>query len=174
MKKKKYIEKYKELKEQQILLIQDNNELRLKLKQVENEKITLMDECKETKLELIEVKKELKILKRKNIDPTRFMEWTSDEFVDWICILDEGKYSKYEEQLRRAFISESISGEAIPHINKNEWKELFGINNYMDRTNLDKHVKNLIKRNKDNSNDNDNGNAETGNYNEGGNMTEYH
>ena len=73
------------------------------------------------------------------------MEWSSDEFVDWICNLEQGKYSKYEEQLRTVFSQQSISGEAIPHIEKNEWKD-WGVTNYMDRTKLHQHVRNLVMK----------------------------
>eukprot|EP01084_Bolivina_argentea_P288353 494890_1 len=106
----------------------------------------LNDEVKECKMELMEVKKELNELKKKCIDVSRYNEWSSDEFVNWICSLDDGKYEKYENKLRNIFIEEDISGEAIPHIQKNEWKE-WGITSYMDRTNLDKHLKNLLNQN---------------------------
>eukprot|EP01083_Nonionella_stella_P249183 861916_1 len=117
-----------------------------KIQQLRQQNNVLNDECKEAKLELFEVKRELNELKKKNIDLSKFREWTSDEFVDWICSLEQGKYSKYEEKLRVVFIEEAISGEAIPHIEKNDWKA-FGITVFMDRTNLHKHVQGLVNYN---------------------------
>ena len=55
--------------------------------------------------------------------------------MDWICYLDDDNYAKYEEYLRIAFEKDSITGEAIPQIEKNEFKD-WGIKNYMERTNL--------------------------------------
>eukprot|EP01084_Bolivina_argentea_P113609 202443_1 len=80
-----------------------------KIQQLRQQNNVLNDECKEAKLELFEVKRELKELKKNNIDPSKFRKWTSDEFVDWICSLEQGKYSKYEEKLRVVFIEEAIS-----------------------------------------------------------------
>ena len=63
----------------------------------------------------------------------------------------------------------------IKYIRKNEWKT-WGITNYMHRTNLHKHVQNLINQNNDNGNQCKIASAQNVNinYNEGGNMTEYH
>ena len=49
------------------------------------------------------------------------MEWTSDEFVDWICSLEEDKYMKYENALRSAFKKDGVCGALIPDIEKNDW-----------------------------------------------------
>eukprot|EP01084_Bolivina_argentea_P260561 440056_1 len=109
----------------------------------------LNDECKEMKMELVEVKKKLKELKRKNIDPTKFREWSGDEFVDWICGLEQGKYIKYESSLRNEFGKEDISGQSISDIEKNDWKG-WGINNFAHRSNIQKHINNLVQQNNNN------------------------
>ena len=78
------------------------------------------------------------------------MEWTGDQFVDWICMLDNEKYMKYETALRSAFKREGIDGAAIPHIEKNDWTP-WGVQGFMDRTNIHKHVQDLkIQNNNDN------------------------
>ena len=122
----------------------------------------LNDECKETKIKLIEVEEKLESLKKKNIDPKRFMEWTSDEFVDWICDLDDGRFEEYEKRLRKVFVEESIMGKAIPYIEKNDWKT-WGIANFLDRTSLHKRVRNLV----------DSNGVSNESFNEGGQVTVY-
>ena len=101
-------------------------------------------ECSEGKKELIVVKEELETLKRvKNVNLDNFMRWTSDEFVDWIVSLEVGKYNKYETQLRTVFKEEEVDGSVIATIEKSEWKE-WGVTNYKDRMNLDKHLQSLV------------------------------
>ena len=105
----------------------------------------LQDECKEAQMKLMQTKQQMNQLKKKTIDPSRFMQWTSDEFVDWIGNLEQERYKVYEQNLRQSFLKEGISGEAIPHIEKSEWKE-WGVTNYMDRTKIHQHVGNLVMK----------------------------
>ena len=42
-------------------------------------------------------------------------------------------------------MKEGISGEAIPIIEKSEWKD-WGVTNYMDRSNMHQHVRNLVMK----------------------------
>ena len=129
----------------------------------------LNEEQKEMQMELIEVKQELKIAKRKNIDPSTFRKWSGDEFVDWITSIEQEKFMKYENALRSAFKREGIDGSAIPDIEKNDWTQ-WGVQSFKDRTNIHKHVQDLR-----NQNNNDNQIAAAYNVNnEGGNKTEYH
>ena len=146
--------------------------LNVSLKEAQEKEMALSEECKEAKIELLAVRKELKEMKRKNIDPKRFMDWTGDEFVDWICSLDEGKYMQYEDRLREAFENEAIDGSAIPDIEKNDWKG-WGVQIFKDRTNIHKHAQALKNQNVNDNNDNV-APAYNLNYNEGGDKTEYH
>ena len=125
-------------------------------------------------MDLMKTKKELKEIKRQNIDPRRYMEWTADAFVDWICNMEQGRYSKYEDGLRVSFKKEDICGVAIPYIEKNDWKG-WGVESFMDRTNLHKKVQDLITQNDNNVNNMNNNQiaAPHINYNEGGNSTDY-
>ena len=134
------------------------------MKQYQTELVMLMktncelnDELEETKTELNDVRMELNKLKDYFIK--RFMEWTSDEIVDWICSLEDGKYKKYEYKLRNAFKEECVSGEALPHIEKNEWK-IWGVANYWERMNLQKHLQSLVNQ-KGNNHNNDDNNSDT-------------
>ena len=161
-----YMQKNKE-KEAQILALSQQ------LREAKEREMTLSEEYKEAQMELIKVKKELKEIKKKHIDPNRFMEWTADEFVDWICNLDEGKYAEYEDKLREAFKSEGIDGSAIPDIEKNDWKG-WGIQMFKDRTNIHKHTQALKQQNVNSNDNNEVAPAYDSNYNEGGNKTEYH
>ena len=133
--------------------------LRFKIRTEEEKNKKLSDECKQCNMELIELKRELNELKRKCIDTTKYLDWSSDEFIEWICSLEQGRFSKYESKLREVFKEQNICGEAIPYIQKNEWQG-WGIKDYMDRTNIDKHLKHLIKA-KEQEKYNDEGNNDT-------------
>ena len=123
----------------------------------------------------MEIKKELTEIKRKNIDPTRYMEWTLDQFVVWISCLDDEKFKKYEETLREAFERDGIDGSAIVDIEKNDWIP-WGIQSFKDRTSLQRHIQHLKEQNANNNKNNDQiaPAYNASNYNEGGNKTEYH
>ena len=155
--------------------------LKLQLVQMENERKDYVkkyneatEECKEANMKLIEIKEELQELKRKNINPARYMEWTSDEFVDWICHLERQKFKRYEQTLREAFKSEGIDGSSIQDIEKNDWKG-WGLNSFNDRTTIHKHLQKLKHQHQNNDdNENEVAPAYNINYNEGGDKTEYH
>ena len=114
----------------------------------------LADECKEAQMENNELKQQLQQFRQQRIiDPSRFREWSGDEFIEWICSLDKGRFKQYENILSAAFKKQGINGQAIPHIQKNDWMS-WGIQNFMDRTNIDQYVQKLIQQQNGNNNDN--------------------
>eukprot|EP01083_Nonionella_stella_P191260 708066_1 len=80
--------------------------LRNELERIKAENTQLNEECKETKLELIRIKSELR---KVALDPTKYLQWSDSEVVDWIASIDGGKFAVYEEQLRLAFASEGVN-----------------------------------------------------------------
>eukprot|EP01083_Nonionella_stella_P306350 1072706_1 len=103
--------------------------------------------------QLNDVKKQLTQLKRaQRLDTAQYLQWSSDQLVDWIVSLEDGKYQQYENKFRTQFSKEGVNGEAIPHIDRvalNHW----GIQNFMDRANLDNAIKRLVQQNKLQDND---------------------
>eukprot|EP01084_Bolivina_argentea_P065099 118683_1 len=135
------------------------NEIRLvqQMDILQKENINLNEECKELKIELKEIKKRFR-----NIDVNNYANWSSDQFIDWIISLENGKYEQYENNFRVIFKKEDVDGSVIDTIGKSEWKD-WGVNNYKDRVKLDEHIKYLINKNKQNIN-NDNEGADNTPY----------
>ena len=77
--------------------------------------------------------------------------------VDWLISLESGKFEKYEVMLRNIFNKEGVNGSTMKHIDKTELRG-WGIESFMDRSVIDKHIQNVV------NNINDEGN----NYNEEG------
>ena len=48
------------------------------------------------------------------------MDRSSDEFMEWICSIEQEKYLKYKSTLRSAFKRDGIDGLAITDIDKND------------------------------------------------------
>ena len=141
----KYKNKIKELQDKIEDLYRIENRLKISKKAVEQREEKLNDIKDDLKQQLEDANAELSNLRRENIDITKYMEWSAEEFVDYICTIEDGRFIKYEEILRETFKNEDIDGQAIPHIEKNEWRN-FGVKNYMDRTILHKCIKNLTQQ----------------------------
>merc|ERR1712113_1352096 len=105
---------------------------------------SLSEECKENKLALNEMRSELEAMKRKqNMDVRKWREWDSDEVVDWICSIEDGKYMKYEEGLRSAFREEEVNGSHLTAIGKSELRD-WGIKSFSDRLGMEKQIQQLV------------------------------
>ena len=74
--------------------------------------------------------------------------WDSDNVIDWICCLDDGKYTIYQGDLRKNIKREKIKGLHLKHLNKDDLYR-FGIKNHDDIFCLIHHIQNLIKRTKE-------------------------
>ena len=143
-------------------------QLQATLKQVENERDEYIqkfnesaEECKERKLELIQAKRELKELRRLKSDPKDYLNWSGDDIIDYLSMLEDGKYERYSAKLRVIFVEEAVSGKALPYIDNSTLRD-WGISNFMDRTNIFNHFQNIVNQNNvnvnNNNNDNNNGN----------------
>ena len=124
-------------------LLRNQSRLEIDRRAIEQREERLREKHEEMKNELNGAKAEVARLRASTIDVTKYEEWTPDEFVDYICIVENGRFLKYESILREKFKNDEVSGEAIPHIEKNEWRD-FGIKNYMDRTQIHKCIKDLV------------------------------
>merc|ERR1711902_391765 len=91
---------------------------------------------------------ELDKLKRmKNINTTKYREWSSDEVVDWLISLEDGKFLKYEDMFRVIFNQQGVDGSTIGYIDKSELKG-WGIDSFSDRARIHENIQNLINKNK--------------------------
>ena len=125
-------------------LLRNQSRLEIDRRGIEQREERLREKKEAIKDELEKNKAELAKLRGTIIDTTKYMEWDADKFVDYICTVEDGRFLKYEDMLRNKFKSEGVSGEAIPHLEKDEWRE-FGIKNYMDRTKLHICIKDLVQ-----------------------------
>ena len=106
-----------------------------------------MQNVNKNKIELEQMRNELaKIQKRQRIDTKRFLEWNSDELVDWIVTIQNGQFSKYEKILQVTFKKEGVNGSTLEHIDKAELRG-WGVESFMDRINMYKHIQSLFNQN---------------------------
>ena len=96
------------------------------------------------KIESLE--RENKNLKLKNIDPRGYMEWKHEEILAWIMSLEDGRYAKYEEKIRKSLIEESIIGRNLPEVERSDVKG-WGILNFEDKKDLVQHFQQLAQQN---------------------------
>ena len=100
----------------------------------------LTEESKESRLELNELKR------INSIDPNRYLEWNTEELVLWICGLDNGKFKKYKDRLIDAFKEQGVDGKGVEFLDKQELRG-FGIDSFMDRGLIYKHIQGLSANN---------------------------
>ena len=118
----------------------------MKLNKSEKERNEAIEECKESNLALNELRDELLLLKKIHLDPLNYLSWTANDVIDYLCLLDNGKYKKYNKKLREIFIKESINGNTICYIDKSTLRD-WGINNIVDRTKIFQHLQNILNQN---------------------------
>eukprot|EP01084_Bolivina_argentea_P316201 548040_1 len=95
--------------------------------------------------------------KPNKIDVTKYLQWSSNDIVDWILSLEQGKYKNYEKKLRAEINDEGVDGSSIKDIEKSDIKG-WGVNNLKDRTSIYKHLQQLLNPNKNATGNNDNDN----------------
>ena len=79
------------------------------------------------------------------MDVTTYKSWSSTDLVNWIISLDGGeKYKQYENNLRKSFVEEEVDGEAMGDIDAGDLRN-WGVKRFKDRTNICKHIENVIK-----------------------------
>ena len=102
------------------------------------------EEYKDVQMELDEVRSELSMMKRKqNLNPSRYLQWNSDEAVDWICSIENQRFAKYEDALRPCFAEEGVTGSELGHITQTALRD-WGVKNFKDRIALEKEIQQLV------------------------------
>ena len=116
-------------------------------------------EQKEAKSTIESLQDELKKLRAKMLDISNYKQWSWQQILKWIITIENGKFGKYEKQLRKALSEETPSGEDIEYINGDDIKR-WGVRQFGDIKILLSCIQQLGNDNMDNTeigdNDNDN------------------
>ena len=144
-----------------------NEELKISNYEYDVQNGRLMDECKELQLRLNETKQRLKEMEIR-MNTTRYREWTSNDLVAWICSLDNGRYEKYKNKLLIAFERQGVDGKGMCYLEKQDL-EGFGVDAFIDRSIIYRHIQSLVNNNKINNNQH----RHISEANEGQNETNY-
>ena len=134
------------LKSQIKSLQKENQKLKISNHEYHVQNDRLMHDCKESELRLKEMQN-----KMNQIDPTRYLEWTSTDLVLWICNLDNGRYEQYKDKLLPAFKKQGVDGKGMRYLDKQDLME-FGVEIFMDRSVIYEHIQNVVNNNKINDN----------------------
>ena len=74
----------------------------------------------------------------------KYLEWSSDTLVDWICMIEKAKYKQYEDNLRIKFKEKQINGQSLKDIKQSDL-EACGVDDVIHANSLLNEIKNLIK-----------------------------
>eukprot|EP01083_Nonionella_stella_P047683 127631_1 len=78
---------------------------------------SLMEERKEMEMEMNALKEENHALKLKCIDVSAYETWQWEEMLQWILMIEEGIFRKYEADLRKSLAQEEPKGEDMQYMN---------------------------------------------------------
>ena len=73
-------------------------------------------------------------------------KWNSNEIINWIFSLENGKYKKkYSNVISQSIIQQNIKGKHLPTLTKVDLQQSWNINDYQDRIDLLKHIELLCQ-----------------------------
>ena len=75
-----------------------------------------------------------------------FQNWNSDQIVNWICSLENGRFAKYRDGLRAGFRAEGVNGSHLRHFGKWDLRN-WGVQSFDDRVIIEQHIKLLVTSN---------------------------
>eukprot|EP01083_Nonionella_stella_P210690 762509_1 len=84
--------------------------LQSELEQSNAENNRLKDEQKEYEMTIKGLKDQIKKLKRKSIDVNDFMQWKSEDVLNWVFSIENGLFTKYEQKLKNEIMSGDVCG----------------------------------------------------------------
>ena len=114
---KEMADKIKQLKEarhvdqRQIAELQEKVDAYETQKAEEKEQVDMAKAEREARRQRIEQEREVAILQSLKLKPEHYASWTSDQIVDWILSLDEGRYKRHEASLRSTLCADGIDGQ---------------------------------------------------------------
>ena len=105
-------------------------------------------ECRSTSKKLQDIKGYIEELTR--IDLSKYESWDIDITIKWIKALDDGRFIKYSDILRKGFISDAITAAELPNIVAADLAvDPFNVPTFGDRKKLVQHFKSLNQINND-------------------------
>ena len=74
-------------------------------------------------------------------DITKYKEWNVNQMIQWISSLNDGKFNKYCDNLRNAFVSDGIeNGEIMVQLTRHDLRNNpFNVTSFTDRKELELH-----------------------------------
>lgn len=90
------------------------------------------DDQKEREIELQGLREEVKRLKLKCLDPSKYEDWGPEEICEWILGLGNGKLAKYEKVLRENLKEEEVVGSMLGDVDGGDLKG-WGISKFADK-----------------------------------------
>ena len=117
-------------------------------------------EQKESQIRIKELEQEVKELKLRLLDPSRFEEWDSECVLRWIMNLENGRFKTYEKVLRHSFEEEKVRGSHLGDVDATDVKG-WGVKPFDDKKALTRYIQQLVQQYRVKEP------AEPGKYNEG-------
>ena len=102
-------------------------------------------------LSIIKMTKEIKELKVKSIDLSKYEKWNEDDVLLWMLSLENGRYKKYENALQKQLKAQRIKGSQLKQMNALVI-QLLGITEEEDQKAMEIAIKKLVNKNKSNNN----------------------
>lgn len=72
-------------------------------------------------------------------------EWSVVEIVDWIKSLDNGRYAKYEECIRRGMINDEVNGGKLPSLTAVDFV-MYDINDFEVGMRICQHIQDMVSK----------------------------
>ena len=131
---------------------------------LQNKYNELNAECKDNKLKYNELKIKYDELNNNiGVNHRNFIQWSSNDIVDWIMTLDNNRFKRYEKKLKKNLKKQNFDGECLNNLQKSDIAD-WGIYDFRDKTALFNHIQYLINKNNENYQHE---------FDEGGNITAY-
>ena len=153
-------QKYEDIKKEMNDLQSQNLVLQNKNKSQKDQIDKLLDEQKEYELKINELKDENKELKIKSINTANYKNWDTNDILIWIMSLENGRLSKYEQDLRRNLENEEVMGSHLDDVNEIDVKG-WGVVKFGDKKFLSQKIQELTHKNQNIAVANEGANAPT-------------
>ena len=96
--------------------------------------------------------KKNKRLRQQSLNTDEYESWNTEQLIQWIMNLENGRFSKYREILSKNLLDEGVCGKHLSKINVLHIKG-WGVKSFEDKDLLIDSITNLINKNQNNDND---------------------
>eukprot|EP01084_Bolivina_argentea_P251764 422400_1 len=138
-------EKQKENKNTMQQFMKQKQILNEQISKLKNDKKRLYGDQKENTMLINDLKKEIKDLKSKKLDCSKYLEWKTEEILQWILTLENGRYVKYENVLCESLKDEGVKGVHLPKVDSSDVKR-WGIKQFDDIKNFTESIQQLTEK----------------------------